>query len=622
MKRLITAISLVIAFPLIVITSLYLICRFNQPDKLLLAKTKATAVSTYIDEGKIYEISGDIECYPGMLLSPEDLKKPHVSDVTTYLPASSLDKKSSEYVAGSDYVATLRFYLNLPANRDYSICFPANFCEYKVYVNGSLTRESVYHNSDTPGYATRFYVDLPQNYTGLYEIVVNYLTPENYINNGTSTLLFSSRSSMERMFSLLNQLGDFELSIILFTILFTLIQLLFLGSDKRMTAFSLLSLATIVALAFMDGKTVLGRIPYFPHQLGTLLDSLSTPLFLIALLYYTYTMFPSFFPKKAGYIFSGMLILPLLDSLFLQKFPLLSSIGLLATIFPYALCLYVFVMAYESEEKFILPYGIGLLSTESSVLLLYSTQDLAIPSIATYLIGYIIFAVLMVAVVANEYAKQNVEEQFIRSELSRQLEAMQASENAFLNSQMKPHFLYNTLNTIADLCVTDSEKAKRLINSLGEYLKLILSMDSMDETVPLRRELEVVDAYTGIEKERFPEIKFFEEYPIRLPVVMVPPLSLQPLIENAIKHGVRKSSKPGVITLRIVESDEYVDFYVADNGVGMKEEQIKKLFNVPSGSQSIGIYNIDRRLKSKYGSGLHVESTPGLGTCVSFRIPR
>lgn len=103
---------------------------------------------------------------------------------------------------------------------------------------------------------------------------------------------------------------------------------------------------------------------------------------------------------------------------------------------------------------------------------------------------------------------------------------------------------------------------------------------------------------------------------------MMPPITIQPLIENAIKHGVRKSSKPGVVTLRIIENPDSVEFFVSDNGVGMDEATMKKLFNMPKENQSIGIYNIDKRLKNQYGKGLTVESTPGLGTCVSFKIPK
>ena len=101
----------------------------------------------------------------------------------------------------------------------------------------------------------------------------------------------------------------------------------------------------------------------------------------------------------------------------------------------------------------------------------------------------------------------------------------------------------------------------------------------------------------------------------------LPALTIQPLIENAIKHGVRKSTRPGAVTLRIIESDDSVSFYVSDNGVGMTEDVIQALFREPKDNKSIGIYNIDKRLRNQYDDGLSVDSTLDLGTCVSFTVP-
>ena len=94
-----------------------------------------------------------------------------------------------------------------------------------------------------------------------------------------------------------------------------------------------------------------------------------------------------------------------------------------------------------------------------------------------------------------------------------------------MNAQIKPHFLYNTLNTLTDLCVTDPDKAKGLIDSLTEYLKLILDLDNMEEQVSLERELELARAYTAIEKERFPSIRFYTDYPLKMPKISLPACS-------------------------------------------------------------------------------------------------
>lgn len=633
MKRFVSAVSLVFAFPLLVVGILFFVNKAFQPQVLTLLSESSYLSTSYLESDKFYEITGKMACVPATIIVPTPYAYESIdSSSHTSIPeilhskknhsdiSSLAEIRNPEFIVGDNYVASVSFYLNLPAYEDFSLWFPAEFCEYNIYVNGKLMAESPTFRSNSPSFAAPFYVELPASETGMYEVMMNIISPISYINSGPSSILLGTLEKIQASFDGVKMVGFIFVNLIVFTIIYSLIQMIILKRDLRTTSFTLLSIMTLLTMSFMDGRIISNIIPYLPFQLGIVLETISMPLYLATLLFYTDTMFPESFPKKMKFLAHGILIIPILNSLLLKSVPMLNSLSILVTVIPYAVCLYAFVIAYEKQEMYILRYGIGLLSVESSVLLYYSTKSMAIPSRFAYSVGYFIFAVTMVSIIAQELAGQNKEEEFFKGELSRQLAAMQASENAFLNSQMKPHFLYNTLNTIADLCVTDPPKAQGLINSLSEYLKLILSMDSMDETVPLRRELEVVEAYTAIEKERFPSINFYNDFPVRMPVIMMPPLTIQPLIENAIKHGVRKSNKPGAITLRIIENPDSVDFFVSDNGIGMNEESINKLFKVPSGNQSIGIYNIDRRLKRKYGQGLKVESTPNLGTCVSFRI--
>ena len=166
------------------------------------------------------------------------------------------------------------------------------------------------------------------------------------------------------------------------------------------------------------------------------------------------------------------------------------------------------------------PYSV-LFSTAVAVVIAaglidYSTRTLPVSGRYVNAFPILVFTLIEMLMLAKRYSSQYEIEQFYTEELNRTLEAMQDSENAFLNAQMKPHFLYNTLNTIADLCVTDSEKAKSLIASLKDYCYMILSIDNVDKTVPLSREMELVTAYTSIEKERFPSINFYTDLPIRM----------------------------------------------------------------------------------------------------------
>ena len=636
MSKLKISILLITLLPLISVLSLYFLAKSIQPAELSLASDDEYFQTTYIDEGKFYSLKGEIGCIPGALLMPTNYNlmssssgryysalSSEVRTLPNYTTISSLDDiKSEEYEVNGSYMATFCFFLKLPSSASYAIWFPADFCEYNVYVNGSLAASSDTFRSKTPHIANAFYVPLPASKTGAYEVIANVIAPSDFPFDRSGAVLIGSLDRIERSFSSVKRVSVFFLSFILFTMVFTVVQIIAIRNDLRLLSFSIMSFFTMLAMSFMDGRIFAVLFPTTHYRFACLLEFLAPPLFILSLVFFSYSMYKEIYPKRHAIYIYISLIIPIINAILLSRIPWLSSVASAINVVPFAICLYMFVIAYSRELPHALPYGIGVLAVEISLLLYYSTRDMAVPSRFAYVGGYVVFAVTIVSILAGEYALQYSEESKLSTELSKKLEAMQISENAFLNAQMKPHFLYNTLNTIADCCVTDSKKAQKLINSLSEYLKLILSLDNMDKTVPLRRELELAAAYTAIEKQRFPSINFYTDFPIKLPAIMMPPLTIQPLIENAIKHGVRKSDKPGVVTLRIVENPDSVQFFVSDNGKGMDEEAIKHLFRIPKDNQSIGIYNIDKRLKNQYGKGLTVESTPGLGTCVSFKIPK
>ncbi|MCR5279179.1 MAG: histidine kinase [Lachnospiraceae bacterium] len=406
------------------------------------------------------------------------------------------------------------------------------------------------------------------------------------------------------------------------TILFMVFHLVAFKSGKILPAYLMLFITALFYFFIRDEFSLMNLNIRPNHTLMLVLRSIAVPFYTASIVNLCYRLFPERFPAKTVIVVEFMQIIPIISDLSLDYIPVLSFIAEFILILPLIPCLYVFAIAYASCSKYSLRFGICLFLAEADLLLRNAPDGLAIPIRYACLPAVGSFMVLNVIMMADKYRSQNSMESYYKESLDHYLNALQSSENAFLNAQIKPHFLYNTLNTIADLCVTDPKKAKSLIDSLTEYLKLILELDNMEEQVPLKRELELAKAYTAIEKERFPSVNFYNDFPFKMPNISLPALTIQPLIENALKHGVRKSNRPGAITLRIMTSDESVNFYVSDNGVGMTEDTIERLFAEPKDNKSIGIYNIDKRLKNQYGAGLSVDSTVDLGTCVSFSIPK
>jgi sensor histidine kinase YesM len=206
--------------------------------------------------------------------------------------------------------------------------------------------------------------------------------------------------------------------------------------------------------------------------------------------------------------------------------------------------------------------------------------------------------------------------------LQRSIQDQLRMEAAWLQAQIQPHFLFNTLNTIASLSTIDTDRMIRLLDAFGNYLRRSFDTINSLSVVPVKHELELVRSYVTIEEERFRE---------RLEVIFdidktldfdLPPLSIQPLVENAITHGVLKQKEGGTVCVTVKrEMDQYI-ISVRDNGVGMTKERVKEILTANrKKAKGIGVGNTNHRLVQLYGDGLKIESVVGEGTEVWFSVP-
>ena len=194
------------------------------------------------------------------------------------------------------------------------------------------------------------------------------------------------------------------------------------------------------------------------------------------------------------------------------------------------------------------------------------------------------------------------------------------SELAFLQAQIKPHFLYNALNTIIYFCYTDGEKAAGLLTDLSKYLRLSFDIDPSIEDTTIERELELVKAYVDIEKARFGD-KVNVEYDIDEGILKtkIPTLTIQPLVENSIRHGLRQKTSGGNVYVSIKKVNKEIHIQVKDTGIGMSEEKVEELRRSKGNKKGVGFSNINKRI-AKLGGTLSVESIEGLGTKVRIVV--
>ncbi|MFD2706962.1 ATP-binding protein [Salibacterium lacus] len=195
-------------------------------------------------------------------------------------------------------------------------------------------------------------------------------------------------------------------------------------------------------------------------------------------------------------------------------------------------------------------------------------------------------------------------------------------EAAWLQAQIQPHFLFNTLNTIVSLSEVDTDRMVTLISEFGNYLQRSFHIHNTESLVSLDVEFKLINSYLYIEKERFGErlqVKWDIEDGLN---ITVPPLSIQTLIENAVRHGILQRVGGGTVCIKAVEHQNDYEIAVIDDGAGMDNQAAQQMLNIHSNRQSVGIPNTNKRLKELYGKGLDIESMPGKGTTVTFKIPK
>ncbi|MFJ5790774.1 ATP-binding protein [Lysinibacillus sp. NPDC097162] len=196
-------------------------------------------------------------------------------------------------------------------------------------------------------------------------------------------------------------------------------------------------------------------------------------------------------------------------------------------------------------------------------------------------------------------------------------------ETAWLQAQIQPHFLYNTLNTIASLSTIDPNRMIDLMHHFGNYLHASFDVRNLQRVVPLRDELELVRSYLYIEQERFGELLQIDWDIDDHIQIEIPPISLQTLVENALRHGVLKQKDGGTVCIRIKEYSDYVTVSVIDDGIGIEASTLTQLLSdTNTTSRGIGLRNTDLRLKRIYGQRLQIKSTPNEGTTITFNIPK
>jgi two-component system LytT family sensor kinase len=193
---------------------------------------------------------------------------------------------------------------------------------------------------------------------------------------------------------------------------------------------------------------------------------------------------------------------------------------------------------------------------------------------------------------------------------------MQARLDA-LRSQINPHFLFNTLNSVSSLIRINPEQARAMLMRLSRIMRGRLR--TQEHFTPLRDELDFVEDYLSIEMVRFGDkLRVVKQIDPEVLDMTIPSMLLQPLIENSIKHGLADKIGGGTVTLRARRNDGKLAIEVEDDGVGIAESELSSILN-----KGIGVSNVKERLKVLYGQDYRmlIDSQPGRGTRIEIELP-
>ncbi|WP_342599850.1 histidine kinase [Psychrobacillus sp. FSL H8-0483] len=620
--------SMVIA--LLIITYFY-ITKANEQTYAL--KGTIDLANTPFSSSKLTSLDGEWEFYEGELLTSQDFKKKNVVTPTYIKVPGNWSKDTIGKPIQPKGSATYRLIIkNIPKGDHVGIKKQNIRSSSRIYINGELMLEEGMPSNNVKEYEAK---NNPQiiffepNETDI-ELII-HVSNYSYISSGIASSIYFGEQPQLINFSFKKSVFEVSVITILFTIglVYLILLLLVKGYHKKepsILAFALSCIFTSMINMCISDRPILYFFPELPFE--AIFKIKDTSAFLSALC--TFLLVSHISKDLLSFKLRNILSILYITFIIIIIF---SSLEFYNTIIPFFVCFnmiiylkifYINLHLYFKERYLNNDFKnhtiifIGLFSSNiySFDLNLYSlgvTKDITIGFICIVL--YALSLTLLLTLKVGNFYKKN---DYLAKELA-------INEQAFLQAQIKPHFLFNALSSVMSLCYRDGREAARLLNYLSIYLRRSFEFNFQNEFVTIESELALVKTYLEIEKTRFgDEIQI--EYDIDQEILEreILPISIQPLVENAVIHGINQKEDGGTIHITVKKNDLHIFICVTDNGVGMSIDKINLIMNDPQHNQhnsGIGITNINKRLEKYYKKQLHIESSTNTGTKVSFEIP-
>lgn len=289
----------------------------------------------------------------------------------------------------------------------------------------------------------------------------------------------------------------------------------------------------------------------------------------------------------------------------------------------YSCCILISIRLIHARVEGSIMLFIGIIIVVMSSISDYIFFALNYTSYSVFLAGFMVFITINLnqSLKSNSIAIQKA--QIMSESYQRSIEKINESENNFLSSHLKAHFLFNALNIIGGYAYYNTYKCKKLTKALKTYMKQLFDHENLESFNTLSNEIDLAIAFGYIEMERFTNLNISFDIQGNPYDVMVPSLILQPLIENAVNHGARKKNNQGsgTVDIKIVIDDKYSRIEIKDDGAGCDRSVLYKAITTNENNSYHSLYHIGHRLKTHYNEAIHFETKIGEGTRLSFKIP-
>lgn len=603
-----------------------------SPNKGLVNNGRINISEDLIEKNKVVALNGHWEFYWDRLLTSEDFITGHAPQMDSFIkvPGSWDDKEAGTKVYPNHGVATYRLIIKYPSTlKDPALSIKTVSAAYKLFANGQEIIEIGKVSdtlSDFVGDYKQQIVELPKNEEEL-ELIFQVANLD-YIRGGLrDSIIFGSKQTLEQKKLFLVAVQLIFIGIVFGFSLYYLILFFFQRKNKTALIFSTLCFITAMRALGWGELPLMIFFPSMPIQVGLFINYIAEYNLMPFMILFVISIYPLEYKKQ-------VLCLILLPSLIFQIL-LLAPAGIRASFNSYLYILVLLQMIYilsflikavlhkqDNAELLLMSIGIFILTLITDQFTYKGIGRISL----SYLFLYGNFAVIiaMSYIQAKQQAVTNEKLILYNKELveaDRLKDKIIETEMSFLQAQIKPHFLYNALSAIANVCEMDGKKASKLIIDLAMYLRGSLEFNNLNKMSTLEKELEFIVRYFNIEQARFGQkIQLVKEIEIPLDY-QIPVLILQPLVENAVRHGISKKLAGGRVILKMKQIDEGIVIEIKDDGIGMNEEKLNHLFDEKKKGQSVGLINIHHRLLRLYGRGLKIKSILGHGTCVKIMIP-